>query len=135
MKYIKNKAYEYLKTSIVRDYYLLDNVSSGNGLFNRRCHQNAVQVAIKNNYKLIAMCICVNKEDEQNIFMHFVNDNTNEFVDNTLGVWSTKFDYYFVSYIQEKDFFNIVDIFCEQRDKIVKRYVPWWCRWLSDVGL
>jgi hypothetical protein len=68
------------------------DVRAGHGLFNNRCHFNAVQYAYENSLSSFNFCICVSKQNDE-IFLHYIN-NHDGFVDNTLGFYSKNFDYY-----------------------------------------
>lgn len=105
------------------------NVKPGIGRYNFMCHLNSVHDALNNDYNKIVMCIYI---DENYPIIHFINvDNDGNYIDNTLGRWSEKFDYYFVKLIKKEDFFNINDIFTVYR-KELRLKLPFYLRWFSN---
>ncbi|MFW6225818.1 MAG: hypothetical protein ACOC3V_02565 [bacterium] len=105
-------------------------VKSGKCRYNFRCHMNSVHEAINNKEKKIALCfyICDNQP-----IIHFINvTKKGKFVDNTLGVWSNKYKYYFVRYIKKEDFYTIEDVFSNYREELRSK-LPWYINLIKNV--
>lgn len=112
----------------VSSQYTPINVKEGKCKWNFRCHNNAVHEAVVNNQDKIAICVYV--EDGWPI-IHFLNYDGTDFVDNTLGIWCSQYDYYFVGWIEKEEFFNVYDYHDKQR-KLFGDILNWWERLTSD---
>jgi len=99
-------------------------VQPGNGLFNYQCHRTAVDIAVKKGDKKIAMVVYI--EDGYPI-VHFVNFRKKQFIDNTLGEWTTKYDYYFIKWINKDELFEVFTIFDAFKEELGKK-LSWWTR-------
>lgn len=78
----------------------------GNGLFNHKCHLNAVQEVKKGNMEEVYSCICFSESSFP--VVHFINkDKEGYFIDNTLGWQYKNFNYYIINKIDESQFNNI----------------------------
>ena len=114
---------------IIRNYvkstYSKIEVNPGLYRFNYKCHCNAVHDAIVNNEDYIALVMILNSTD---VIIHFININKDEiYTDNTLGHWSSTYDYYLVKYVYRKSFFKIENIFSNYRVEL-NNILPWWVR-------
>jgi myo-inositol-1-phosphate synthase len=117
MKFIENivaaKQLDY-----VNKVYNRVEVIPGVGMFNQRCHLNAVDHALKNKQEKIALVIYMNKRTKEP-FIHFVNvTEGGVLVDNTKGEWSSQYDYWMVRYLSKKEFFNVIPIFQSFRNEM-----------------
>ena len=100
-------------------------VNSGKCRYNFRCQMNAVNDAIEADEERIAMVFYV---QERWPSIHFLNvDSFGNFTDNTIGHWSTTYDYYLVRYIEKKSFYDVQDIFTAYREELHNR-LPWYIR-------
>lgn len=123
-----DKAKEIVKNMIITTMPKI-NVISGLCRYNYRCHLNAVHDALNNNQDKLAMCFYF--EDNHPI-IHFVNiDNDNNYIDNTLGRWSEKYEYYLIRTIEKESFFDISDIFTAYRNEL-KSKLPFYVRWFAE---
>lgn len=105
-------------------------VKSGICRYNFRCHNNAVHDALNNNDEKLAMCFYI---DEDYPIIHFINiDKEGGYIDNTLGRWSEKYEYYLIKEIGKEDFFSISNIFQEYRKELNKN-LPLHVRLLSNI--
>jgi len=86
------------------------------------CHMNAVHDAINNKDTTIAMCVYI--EDGFPI-IHFINIHEGKYIDNTLGNWSSRSDYYLVKIIKEDEFWNVQSIFNSYRLEIEENRPLW----------
>ncbi len=108
------------------------DVKAGKCRFNFRCQLNAVHEAIENSEDKVALIIYINKGSSECI-VHFVNvDENGIFTDNTLGHWSKCQDFYFIKYIDEKNFFSINNVLIEYK-KFFRKQLNIVTRILSDV--
>ena len=98
------------------------DVISGTCRFNYMCHMNAVHDAINNKDTTIAMCVYI--EDGFPI-IHFINIHEGKYIDNTLGNWSSRSDYYLVKIIKEDEFWNVQSIFNSYRLEIEENRPLW----------
>jgi hypothetical protein len=125
MGLIENKAKLIVKNIVLNELNGI-NVMPGLCRYNFRCHLNAVNDAVINNEDSIAMCFYLH-EDEP--IIHFLNVNKEgEYIDNTLGIWSTEYEYYFIKFINKNDFFSVRDIFTDYREELHYR-LPFYIRW------
>ena len=95
------------------------DVKAGKCRFNYRCQMNAVNDAITQGHNKVAMCVYI---DEGYPIMHFVNVNKKGvFTDNTLGNWAVNYEYFFIKYIDDVDFFTINDVLIDYRVELKKQ--------------
>lgn len=78
------------------------SVSPGACRWNYKCQINAVHEALTNGQEQIAMCVYI---DGGCPIIHFVNSNPKakagrKLIDNTLGQWATRYNFYFVKYVK-----------------------------------
>jgi hypothetical protein len=117
MRIYNRKANKEIKNYLIATKNKID-VKAGNCRFNYRCQYNAVHEAIENNQDKIAMCVYLHGEYP---IIHFLNiGNNGEFVDNTLGHWSSNHDYFLIKYINKEDYFDVDKIFDSYRREIRK---------------
>jgi hypothetical protein len=77
----------------------------------------------------LAMCIYMHGSWP---IIHFINVNSDGFyIDNTLGQWSSQYEYYFIRFINKDSFFDIYDIFTNYR-KELRKSLPWYVRLFSN---
>lgn len=103
-------------------------VKPGKCRYNFRCHNNAVHDAKRKNDKKLAMVVYL--ADSYPI-VHFINYHNKKFVDNTLGEWTTQYDYYFVKWIKNEDMWDIFTVFDAFKEELGKK-LNWWTRVSSD---
>lgn len=128
MNIFNEKAKEIITNMVIATMPKIE-VNSGICRFNFRCQMNAVHDAITNQENKIAMCIYFEGE---NPIVHFINiDNNGNYVDNTLGAWSVKYDYYLVRHIEKESFFSINNIFASYIREL-KMKLPFYVRLFSD---
>lgn len=108
--------------------YKTIKVKPGKCLWNFRCSLNSVHFARKKKDKKIAMCVYV---DSGTPIIHFLNHHKGEFIDNTLGEWSDCYNYYFIRWIDKKDFWDVNVVFTAFR-KELRRNLSWWVRLTSN---
>ena len=121
-----------LTCKIVEDKYDKVEVKPGLCRYNFRCHLNAVHDAIESGHEKIALCLYSGPDLDYPI-IHFLNvyhDGT--FVDNTLGHWSSKYEYRLVRYISKHEFFSVESIFSNFREEL-RSATGWMSRFTSFV--
>lgn len=121
------EAQQQIYDHIISKYNTIE-VKAGKCRFNRKCQMNSVHEAKKNKHKKIAMCIYM---DGGYPIIHFINYNKKIFVDNTLGEWSTRYNYYFIRWIKDEDMWDVDVIFTAFR-KELRKQLSWWLRLTSD---
>lgn len=104
-------------------------VKSGKCRYNFRCQMNAVHEAKKHKHKKIAMCVYMDEGTYP--IIHFINYHKGKFIDNTLGEWSSQYDYYFIRWIEDEDMWNVNHVFTAFRTELRKK-LSWWVRITSD---
>lgn len=127
MTYNNDKAKEQIKNHVVSTYDKIE-VEPGKCRYNFRCQYNAVHEAKKHKQDKIAMCIYL---DGKYPIIHFVNYSDGKFTDNTLGMWTTTLDHYFVKWVDDSEMWNINNIFTALRNSL-KKQLSWWVRLTSD---
>lgn len=127
MKLNNTKAQKEVYDYIISKYNRID-VKSGECRYNFRCQMNAIHEAKRNKHKKIAMCVYM---DNTQPIIHFVNYHKKKFVDNTLGEWSSRHDFYFIRWIKKDDMWDVNTIFIAFR-KELRRVLKWWTRLTSD---
>ncbi len=102
-KKIKERIVNYVKTN----YTLLDanKFINGKTYCNAKCHLNAVQEAIDNDYDVL-LTVCVGNDD---VFVHFINvDSKGSYIDCTLGWFGVElYDYYLIRKIDKREYKTI----------------------------
>ena len=99
------------------------DVKAGVCRYNFRCSFNAVHDALENDEDELAMCVYV---DDEYPIIHFININKDgEYIDNTLGHWSERVDFYLVRNIKKDEFWDVNDIFTSYRNYL-KTIPSWW---------
>jgi len=130
MKYFNRKAEKLWKEKVLAELPKI-KVKGGQCRYNFRCHNNAIHDAVKNKDEKVAVVIYF----DNGTILHFVNFHKNEYIDNTLGFWTEKHDYYFLRWIGKDQFNNdALDIFDSIRTQW-KKLIPWWWRWLVDITI
>ena len=125
---INNTAAERQIRSYVYANYRIIKVEPGKCLYNFQCHSNAVHYAKKRREKKLAMVIYI---DNNIPIVHFINYAKKKFKDNTLGQWTTQYEYYFVKWVDEADMWFIHAIFKHYRQHL-RNQLSWWVRLTSD---
>ena len=104
-------------------------VTSGLCRYNYMCHMNSVHDAINNNQEFIAMCFYI---DGGYPIIHFINVDGDAYIDNTLGIWSTNYEYYLIRLINKNSFFDIQNIFKMYR-KELRNKLPFYIKWFTNI--
>lgn len=118
MELLKNKARKIILNMIYANYQLIE-VRPGACRYNYRCQMNAVHDAIENGDDKLAMVFYINNDYP---ILHFINvNNDGVFLDNTLGNWSTQYDYFFIRYIDKNSYYQINSIFDNFRNELQNR--------------
>ena len=126
---MKSKAYSIITNHILATMQKI-TVTSGVCRWNYHCQMNTVHDALNDGHSKIAMCFYL---EEMRPIIHFLNfDDEGKFVDNTLGRWSERYDYYLVRFIEKESFFEVDDIFKAYR-KELNRMLPWWIRLIYKI--
>lgn len=116
--------------SYIKAHYNKIDVTSGLLRYNYMCHKNAVHDARVNKEDLIAMVFYFQSNTHKPI-IHFININKdNTYIDNTLGTWSSMYDYYLIRVVPENQFKEVDNIF-ENYRKYLKTLIPFYLRWYS----
>lgn len=127
MTYNNYKAQKEICNHIISKYNKIE-VKPGKCRFNYQCHRNSVHTAKKHNHKKLAMVVYI--EDGYPI-VHFINYNKKQFIDNTLGEWSSQVYFYFVKWIKSEDMWDIFTVFNAFRGELGKQ-LSWWTKITSD---
>lgn len=97
----------------IRDFcdsqYKLINVEPGELNFYYKCHLTSTHYAIKNGDKKLALVMYRDKKSMRPC-VHFVNYTNKKFVDNSLGNWSSQYEYRFIRWVAKEEFFDVDNI-------------------------
>ncbi len=100
--------------------------------YNFQCHSNAVHDAYQDGDEHVAMVIYI---DDAEPIIHFINvksiEGKTSYVDNTLGIWCTQYEFYLIKLIPKDDFFKVHSLFHIYR-KELRKSLSFWTRLLSD---
>lgn len=117
---------------IVRDKIASEHekieIKPGKCRYNYKCQMNAVHEASKKGHKKLAMVVYFHDDFP---VIHFVNYKKGVFTDNTLGQWSTQYDYFFIKWIKNEEFWEINTIFDKYRNTL-QNYLPFWVKWFNN---
>jgi len=104
IKAVKRRIYDY----VVANYSRMDGFAMGSGLWNYKCHVNAVQAVKDGRATKVIACIAINESDWKEIIVHFVNQlKGGTYQDNTWGWEYDQYRYYFVKEVGEAEFSEI----------------------------
>lgn len=131
LKNFKNNLKKKCSYSLVeysKEYLTKINVEAGTGLFNRKCHLNSVDYALKNNLTEVAILVSWSNDNEEP-FIHFVNVVNQKYIDNTLGALINYMTNYLIEIVNIKDcenpYHSITDKLVEiknQYKKVLPKY-------------
>ena len=104
IKAIKRRIFDY----VAANYQRIGGFVMGDGMFNYKCHVNAVQRAKEGKAVKVYACIAVYKNDWSNIVVHFINQlDDGTYQDNTWGWEYDQWRYYLVKEVHEDEFNEI----------------------------
>lgn len=127
MHHFNRKAESIVRSKIISEHNCI-KVFPGKCRWNFRCSNNAVHEAIKKGDKEIAMVMYF---DGGCPIIHFINFRKGKYIDNTLGEWTSQYEYYLVRFIGKEDFWNVNYIFRKYRETL-QNYLPFWIRIFSN---
>ena len=112
-----------VKNHILAKYQRIDIVKPVRGMFNYRCHENAIQYAFENpGMKVIE----VFQVELSGAHLHYINQNEHgEYLETTLGWKSRLYEYYYVRELVPDDYDCIGWIF----DNVVDTWSKEWLKW------
>lgn len=118
------------RKQIIRDHVVATfskiSVTTGKCRYNFQCHSNAIHEAIMKKQDKIALVVYFDTCNYP--IVHFINyTSKQQFKDNTLGVWASKYEYYFIRWIPECEFDDVHKIHLAMRVKI-KSFLPLWLK-------
>ena len=114
----------------VRSKYTMIDVEAGNGMFNFRCHDNAVQFAKTHEGYGIAEVLYI---DHEQAYLHYVNTKDGKFIDNTLGWRANHLEYYRIRDIHPSDYNQIGAEFNRGLDDWTEQFTRWFDRKLLRI--
>lgn len=123
MTHFNKKAEKIIRSKIISEHNCI-KVKPGKCRFNYQCSYNAVHEAVRKGDKKIAMVVYF---VEGYPIIHFINYKKGVYTDNTLGEWSSQYEYYLIRFIGKDDFWNVNYIFDRYRDNL-KNCLPFWTR-------
>lgn len=133
MSYLKRKIRNNIAAGVIADInakrIFEDDMISGKGLFNNRCHNNSVQIAY-DDYCDIVECVAIT---ETEVILHYINIKNGKYQDNTLG-WQYKYvDYYILREIDKNDYPKIGNILVKNKSALAIKYSTGFYRLLVKV--
>lgn len=106
------------------------SVKPNQGLFNYRCHENAIEFARLNPDHKVIETIYI--ENNSWPVLHYVNQAPDgSYLDNTLGYKTEFYEYYFIREIHPDDFKSMGWLFDHTVDYWSNKYLKWWHRLLG----
>lgn len=131
MKYFTNKW-----DRKVRDYcdsqYELIEVEPGDLNHYYKCHLVATDVAIKRNHDKLAL-VTYRYDGSLLPYVHFINYDGDRFIDNSMGVWSEKYEYRFIRWVPEAEFYDTVNILSDTQ-KVFTNMAGWLTKLFGEIG-
>lgn len=127
----KNKIYKRILNYCDSNYTELskEDMIMGNGIFNHRCHLNAVQEVKIGNADEIYLCVTfINGES----FIHFINKKDNKYIDNTLGWQYENYEYCIIRKIEDCEYNRINSILNNTKKHLFYSCTNWFERLLSN---
>lgn len=129
------KKHNKIANRVITDKIVSENapieVLPGECRFNYRCSYNAVHEALKEGDSHIAMVVYLHEKKVAPV-IHFINFHKRKYVDNTLGEWSVRHNYYLIRLIPRDEFWDVNNIFDIYRDHL-QNCLPTWTRFWSDI--
>ena len=126
--HFNKKAEEIIRNKILSEHNCI-TVKPGKCRWNFRCHNNAIHEAVRKGDKEIAMVIYFDKGCP---IVHFINYRKGQYIDNTLGEWTQRYEYYFIKFIPQEDFWNVYTFHNTYRIHL-RSCLPWIVRKLSNI--
>ena len=116
----------------VRARYSLVKVSPKKGLFNQRCHCNAVEYARTHKGVEVLEVIYIDGTDP---CLHYINrkTKTGELLETTLGFEAGRFEYYIIRTIHPEDHKYIGDKFSRSLESWLMEFTSWFDRAIFRV--
>lgn len=120
IKKYKNKVKKRIELYCETNYQRIhkSDMKMGKGLFNHKCHLNAVQQVKDDLMEEVYSCVCFS--DSTFPIVHFVNkDKDGKYIDNTLGFEYEKYDYYIIRKIEESEFHKMDDLLMSAKKSLI----------------
>ena len=116
----------------LRSRHPVIDVECGNGMFNLKCHENAVQWAFEHEDKgtKVVECIYI---DAGTPILHYVNELDGMFIDNTLGFFSKKMEFYYIRVIHKTDWPYVRGEFDTSLDAWAYQFTTWFDRKILKI--
>lgn len=128
---VRDRIYDYVKTNYTK--INKDDFELGQIYYNRRCHLNAVQAIHENKASKVFLVVATEKENYKNIIVHFINQESDKYIDNTWGWTHKKWNYYIVREIDESEFDNIDIVLTSAKKSLVDNHSNSLMRKLSKI--
>lgn len=116
----------------IRSRHSVIDVESGNGMFNLRCHKNAVQWAFENEPQGATVIETITI-DAGTPILHYVNELDGVYIDNTLGFFSKRAEYYYIRKIHKADWPYIQGEFDTALDAWWYQFTNWFDRKILKI--
>ena len=105
---MREKILRKIKNYVISNYKKISDKEMilGELPFNRKCHLNSVQKVKEGKAEKVWSCVAINKNNNCDIIMHFINQLKNQkYQDNTWGWLYKEYDYYLIKElsVEEQD--------------------------------
>jgi hypothetical protein len=126
---------EYVLPKIVKDiqinYTMIPKkkMKMGSGIWNQRCHNNAVQQSLKDKSE-VYLCYILTTDNTLPI-VHFINKKRDKFYDTTLGYQYNSYKYYIVRKVEKSEYDNIGNLLIDTKRFMVYRHISKFRLWLN----
>jgi hypothetical protein len=131
-QWLINRAHERIKQR-VRSRYQQVKAEPTQGMFNFRCHENAVQYVMTRPEQQLSIYE-VMMIDPTPILHYLVRDEQGTFHEVTLGVFATPLEYYLIKQVNPDDFMNIGGEFNRSVKDWCEEFVGWFGRKMLRIS-
>lgn len=135
LNWLRNKRLEQIDRELCEyvreEFSRIDGVKVGQGMFNLRCHENAVQWAYHTKGGKVVQVMCI---DEGEVYLHYINQTRGGvYIDNTLGWRADYIEYHLIGEVDRDRWHCIVSDFEGDVDGWWKGWTNWFDRHILKI--
>lgn len=113
----------------VRNRYEHIDVKPEQGLFNFRCHENAIQYACDNDCSIVEVVYI----DGGSPVLHYINKANGEYLETTIGWRANDVEYYKIRDISDDDMMGVSYNFNKSLDSWLYEFTTWFDRFILRI--